>query len=579
MTIKKVIQYFYPSRSIFISLILISLLYITTLFVNNPRGFWITDDATKFLQVKAILNSRYTDFSLPWPGTTIDPDFEYNPIPTPFSKVSNHKLYSIFCPVFATISTIPFKYFGFPGLYILPLIASLLMLIGIAKIAKIITSEIQISHYSLLLTGLCTPVWFYSVVFWEHSIGVSLCIWAIYFYLSFIKNKDVKYLILGNMFAAFGVYFRDDLYLFCAVLLITMLIFVRQYKLRNLIISLGTLGISILPLWLFQWIAIGTPFGYHLSTHFLFSSGIIEHLSSRFSVFYNMLIASNPRRWLSFLLAAPFIISFLLYPRASPKIFNYIIPVYGFIAFACGLIYLGGLFQANSSIAFLLQSSNSFFVTAPIILLAFLRPKFYNNTSVDSIGIRWIWLVSLLYVVFYCLFAPQLGSNGIHWGNRFLLVVYPLLIILSVINTVQWFNLTKKTFNWQVLIVALVVVISLVAQIKSIDILHKKKEFSYRLNHVVANKVHQIPMITYLRWVPSDLEEVFFQKMIFLPRSQQQMYDLLKKLAEKGYNQFIFINNKSSKETYPPFVEVDDNGLNFFSLKFTLYNNPFIKRE
>jgi hypothetical protein len=58
MTIKKVIQYFYPSKSIFISLILISLVYVGTLFINNPHGFWITDDATKFLQVKAIFNSK-----------------------------------------------------------------------------------------------------------------------------------------------------------------------------------------------------------------------------------------------------------------------------------------------------------------------------------------------------------------------------------------------------------------------------------------------------------------------------------------------------------------------------------------
>jgi hypothetical protein len=72
--------------------------------------------------------------------------------------------------------------------------------------------------------------------------------------------------------------------------------------------------------------------------------------------------------------------------------------------------------------------------------------------------------------------------------------------------------------------------------------------------------------------------EVFDQRMIFLPKSQQQMTDLLKKLAENNYDRFIFIDNKDSKGIYPPFMIIDDEGLNFFSLKFTNYSIPPIKK-
>ena len=571
---KKVVQNIFPSTSVFISLGIILIIYITTLFINNPQGFWIADDSIKFLQVKSFLDKNYTDFSLSWPGTTVDPNYEYNPIPVPFSKVTNHKLYPIFPPIFAIISTIPFKYLGYPGLYILPFLASLLMLIGAAKIARTITTDIYISHCSILLAGLCTPIWFYSVVFWEHTISIALCVWAVYFYLRYIKNQLTRDLILGSLLAVFSIYFRDDMYVFCAVLVFSTLFFIRVNRLKFLLISLGTLGCGILPLWTFQWVTISTPFGFHLTTHLFASTGIGAYFLTRFSVLYNMVIASNPNRGLSFLLTIPILAAFVLFPRVSLKIFKYAVPVYGIIGFACGSVYLAGLLQAISPIAYLLQSSNSFLIAAPFLILAFLRHSNYTKIRVDPISIRWIWTMTLAYVCLYCLVAPQLGSNGIHWGNRFLLLAYPLLTILAAINIVQWIRLTPRSHILGGLLVVFIVLVSFGAQIKSIDLLHKKKDFSYRLNQMASKRIPQVPIITYLPWVPSDLVEIFDRRMIFLPKSQQQMYDLLAKLTENNYSQFIFIENYTDRTTNFPLFVVKDEGLNFFSLKFTQYTIP-----
>ena len=66
---------FHPGRSVLCSLLAIAICYFAALCVLEKRGFWITDNANKFLQVQALANSRYTDFSIPWPGQIVDPDF------------------------------------------------------------------------------------------------------------------------------------------------------------------------------------------------------------------------------------------------------------------------------------------------------------------------------------------------------------------------------------------------------------------------------------------------------------------------------------------------------------------------
>ncbi len=160
---------FHPGRSVLCSLLAIAICYFAVLCALEKRGFWITDNANKFLQVQALANSRYADFSIPWPGQIVDPDFVYNPLPYYFTRVESGKLYSVFSPVFALISALFFDYLGPWGLYLLPALSSLAMLAGLAQLASLVSQRIAVGHVSVLTTGLCTPVFFYSLVFWEHT--------------------------------------------------------------------------------------------------------------------------------------------------------------------------------------------------------------------------------------------------------------------------------------------------------------------------------------------------------------------------------------------------------------------------
>ncbi len=564
----------HPGKSVAGSLGLVLIIYILTLVITGTQGFWVADDSLKFIQLNAMIKSGYADFSLPWPGAMIDTGFSYNPIPKPFSIVVNHKLYPIFSPVFALVSTLPYKLFGFPGLYILPLIASFVMLIGVSRVVKILTPHIAAAHAAILLTGLCTPVWFYSVVFWEHIIAVCMCIWSVFFLLRFILHGRRVDIIRGSILSVLSVYFRDDMYVFCAIFILSLLVYARHRRLQNVLFSALSMLIGIIPLWILQWCTIGSPFGYHLGAHLSATSGVGGFITQRLSVIYSMIFASHPSRLLSYILTAPFILSLIIFPRLKDKYGNIGTTIAILCAAVAGFVYLINLSAARSPIAFILSSSNSLLVTAPIIILAFFSPKKDLGGQNIFIG-RQLLIIAIGYVLLYCLVAPQLGSSGIHWGNRFLLLFYPLMVVLGTtdtINRIKQSNARKACIYAAALII--LILISFISQLKSIDLLRWKKDFSRRINQLVVSQLPDAPLITPYPWVPSDLYRGFDKKMIFLVGSQRHMYELLKMLSVKGYDRYIFIDSKGRSPGI--LAEINDVKLNFYDVKFTGYTIPII---
>lgn len=557
---------FYPRRSVLCSILAISIIYLVTLLVLEKRGFWITDNANKFLQIQALANSHYTDFSIPWPGQVVDPDFMYNPLPYHFTRVEAGKLYSVFSPVFALISAFFFTYLGYWGLYFLPVFSSLVMLVGLAQLARLVNPRIAVGHITILTTGLCTPVFFYSLVLWEHTPAICLVIWSIYYLLKFLTDHSSKALLIGMVAAGLAVYFRDEFYLLCLVLMLCTVLYTSNGKSKIFVLSTLILFLTLLPLWFFQWLTIDHPFGYHLSTHLATVAGLIQHLQERPRVFYNLFIASNPIPVLSLILAMPFIVGFVLCPRFSRRIFQKAIPVYSVLALLSAGLSLGGYFFNSGPIDYMLKSSNALFVCAPFVALAFLRLEGTGASSEPFVPTRWIWLVALSFAALYVLTAPQVGSMGIHWGNRYFLILYPLFSLLAANNLFVWLGHHKSYYNLSSLVVAAVIVCSFAAQTYGISVLKEKKLFSYRLNRAIGQRPEEV-VITNQRWVPHALCHEFYQRPFFYVSSPRHFDGLVQRLADEGYKSYVFVT-APRKGPKVPIVKVDDGKLNYFNLQF-----------
>ena len=78
--------------------------YLVTFLWLPHDGFWITDNEAKFIQVQGLLRTNYRDFSIPWPGQELDPEFAFNPLRDPFSHIVNGRMYGFNPPAFLVIS-------------------------------------------------------------------------------------------------------------------------------------------------------------------------------------------------------------------------------------------------------------------------------------------------------------------------------------------------------------------------------------------------------------------------------------------------------------------------------------------
>ncbi len=553
---------FHPGRSVLCSLLAISVCYFAALCILEKRGFWITDNANKFLQVQALATSSYTDFSIPWPGQIVDPDFVYNPLPYYFTRVESGKLYSVFSPVFALISALFFAHLGHWGLYLLPALSSLAMLAGLAQLASLVSPRIAVGHVAVLTAGLCTPVFFYSLVFWEHTPAICLGVWSVRYLLQFLADSAPKHLGLGMAAAGLSVYFRDEFYLLCLVLALCTAFYASAGRLKILVSSALILFASLLPLWLFQWLTIGHPFGYHLNTHLATAADWVHHFEARPRVFYNLFIASNPIPALSLVLVLPFVLAFVLNPRFAPPALSKAVPAYSAVALVSAGLSLGGYFFSASPIDYMLKSSNALFASAPFVALAFLR----SAGSATSAFRRWIWLVALSFAALYALAAPKVGSMGIHWGNRYFLLLYPLFAVLAAANLIDWLERQQPYFRVSALAVGAVLVISLAAQVYGISLLAQKKAFSYRLNSEMRQRSEEV-VITNRRWVPHALCGEFYQRPFFHVSTPRHYEHLLQRLSERGYRSYIFLTQYRGGALQPT-VEVEDGSLNYFALQF-----------
>ena len=569
MPVKSLARRLCSSRPTLLALIAVGAVYVITLALLPEKGLWVVDNADKYLQMKAIEASNYSDYSIPWPGQAIDPTFKYRPIPDPFSYVEHGKMYAFYPPFFATVSSFCFRAFGFRGLAILPLLASLAMLGGIAALARGLRRDGPSPHVAVLVAGLCTPIWFYSVVFWEHTAAVCLSVWAIFFYLRFAGSNSGKDLVVGSVLAVLAVYFRDELYLLCAVLVICASYWQKPRRLRSAAIACAAMVLALVPLWLFQWKAIGHPLGHHLGSMLASESGIGAHLRTRPIAFYNLFVASTSRHWLSFVASGPFLVLLLLNPRFSRARHDLVVPVFALVAVGCSIVALAGYFTSASPIDYLVESCNSFLTVAPVLILAFVRlriPDDPSERSAQALGVRRIWTIAVAYSAAYAVLAPELGTAGMHWGNRFLLGIYPLFGLLAAINVVDWGRGAGRR-GWQWGIVALVVILSLAAQVYSLSLLHKKMDFSQRLNEEIHKRPEKV-MITQVEWAPLDMYSEFNDKVIFLASTKEGFDQLVQTLGARGYDSALLVAQLPEAQAKGAILSVDDNGLDFFTLRF-----------
>ena len=573
----------------------VTVIWLGCLLAMDRHGVWTVDDALKTIQAEGVLHSNFRDFALPNGNHVLDPGMRLPPVPPPFARLYGGRLYPVFSPAFAAAGALGARCAGSAGLLFLPLAGGVLILLGLVRLVREAGLGESTARNAALGVGLTTPIWFYSLVYWEHSIAAALCVWATVLCLRFLRTGRLRPLGTGTFLAGAAIWFRDDLYVFALVLLVMLGWQIRNQG-RGRTIRCGILGLAgllaaLIPLWVLQQMTVGRPLGWHLSTHFLRTPDLLEHLRQRPAVAYNLLLSAVPSVVVSLLLSLPLIAAFLFGWRLPAQRSRLLGSALGAFALIGTGVALAGLFGPGGAIP-ALDRANSLLIGAPLLALAFLRRE--EETSEE----RFIRKLVLGYVLLYVLAAPELGSRGIHWGSRFLLPVYALLGVPAVANLNAWWRCARvrgnldpaadrgkdgapalasastgrrRTASCRTAVLtrvalSLVLAVGFGAQLYSIRLLARMKAHTSRIDREIAARPESI-ILTDTFWVPPFLTTSFGRKAIFLARNQAEYQTFLELMKRGGETEFLYLTPRQDAADFSSDISIVDRELPFFALR------------
>jgi hypothetical protein len=547
----------------------VAAIYAATLFWLPADGFWVPDNGNKWIQVQTLIESGHRNYAIPWPGRELDPDFDRNPLANHFSVVHEGELYSVFSPVFPALAAPWVELLGSRSVYLLPFVAGVLLLVGVARMASALGLLASGRRDAVLLAGLCSPLWFYTVCFWEHIVAAALAVWAVARMLEFLEGAGAGALWSSGLLVAAAAWFRDQLLVLAAVMATVVFMEAVGTRLRSALVFSASVVVGLVPLALFQAWALGDPVGFHLTHGFHVGpeSGLVEramkHMLERPRVLFHLFAASTPGIVSSVLLTLPFGVAVLLHPKLSGRGFAIgVVFTAGWSVLVSGVMWMGRA-TAASPIQWLLVT-NGLFAAAPWCLLAGLRCRDTDVDTPEWRGRRRLWLLVASYAVAYGLLSPLRNAVGIHWGNRYLLVLYPFLAVGAAATLHDLQRSRVAWARWAAAAVLVGAVASAGLQLLALDLLQRKKDFTRRLEAAVRERPEQV-VVTPHWWVPQTLSGVFFERKIFHVEDDADRRRFEAILRGHGVERYLLVLSGLEREPGIADVVVDDNGLAFFT--------------
>ena len=173
-------------RSLGLALALVGVVYLTLALLLPAEVFWSPDEGTKLLQALSHRNGGARSSDIPYGGRGLDPELTFYPRllhprhpealrsvlypqPTADGGVRFH-----WPPAFPLASLAPYRLLGARGLYLMPLAGGLLAAAAAGALGRAV--DPAAGAPAALAVGLASPVMFYSLLFWEHSPAVALCL-------------------------------------------------------------------------------------------------------------------------------------------------------------------------------------------------------------------------------------------------------------------------------------------------------------------------------------------------------------------------------------------------------------------
>lgn len=401
-------------------------LYLLVVALRPPEIFWSLDEGGKFIYLENVIRTRNPAAALDYPGRNIDPHARFIPLYL-MIRVSDTEIYS-WWPVGFPLVSIPFyQLFGWLGLYVLPAVGGALgALFSGMTVRRLLPGRKRWDVCAVVLVGITTPVFYYSTMFWEHTLSMMFFMSAIYCLITAYQQPTTwtGWILAGGL-VSISAFFRTD----------------------TLPISAG-IGIVIL-ITRFRWaLAYGGSFVFTSIPWLLFNRSVMGNFLSR------QLPEIDAQGWLlGFRMVGIKFIPYTLFNapmiQALPLgrdllilgtvcvFLAALIPFFKHFRWVVLTVYLGLLYITAWALfhPWGYRSVHGFVLIAPHVVFAV---WFWVTGSLKKFSFPHLAFLSgsMAYVVVYLLRMWAAGG-GQQWGPRYQLALYPLLIILGLVGIAE----------------------------------------------------------------------------------------------------------------------------------------------
>lgn len=538
------------------------LAYVFVLSSMPKHVFWSPDEGGKFLELHSMQWHGGLTYIVPYAGQRIDPTFRFYPhVSTPNTDTFPYPVSGpqgtvrFHWPIwFPLLSGCMLRAFGLTGIYIIPLLSGWLIALISGRIAHALNP--RLASLTIMLVGFATPVAFYSQCFWEHTLAAALGLLAVAI-LVMARRGSIGSLIAMTppLFAAMML--RIEMLAFAAAALLAWALSVAVIRLEQgktpprlaapsgkrwlSLLLLCCVAVAILAVVVATMPARQQHFIATLPARVAGSLHKLPHMPrSIVSVFINTGRDEGPAASPAWVILACiavgvcFVAPFVTPPRAEAAV---IVPALAVtLAFGASAVFLYHPYRALHGI----------FPVAPFMVIwLYALPDGWRQrdpTLLMLAGFAVLYLIIGCAAIFIFYVDAEGGLlTGLEWGQRYLLTLYPILTILSVVALDGYWQSTRsaRLKTAVTILVSALMLIGIQQEIRGLSMLRSNRQVFAAWDRALRTEG---PIVTDLWWLPTALAPLFLAHEMSYVASRTDLTDWVRLAAAQEIPGFTFVS-------------------------------------
>jgi len=523
-------------RWTFAAALLVAVVYAISLAILPKHVFWMPDEGAKLFQLQAC-GLSWKDgvtYRIPFAGQRLLPGSEFLPgfdvFPEPKTMADGSLYLEFDSPAAFPLLTAPFFHaFGALGLYILPMASGWLT----ATLSGVMASWFApaLAPYAVLLVGLATPVWFYSVVFWEHTSATLLGLLAVGLVVRAPRRVEsiaaaVPVLVLASVF-------RTEIAALGAALAVTwgvVAVHARRQRAAETNDPMDTRPRPPAGRWRLLLLSLGSTVVLGAALNTLSTSrhrGLIFALPELIGEAFSG-IGHTPRGMIEV-----FIHSQNLGPHVggpwrtaaiSAVLLGLVAPLVRSARVQAAMIVAALSLMLACSASLLLtgepyRALHGLFPVAPFAILwpfALRHTWRRRDPSLAALGTAtWVYMLFTFAALALTYIHKGLLDVGMQWGQRYLLTAYPMLVILTLVALRDLWASSQP--GWprtaSVTLVALLIACAVGLEVRGVRMLYGTRGLMAQWDQAMRSEGQ--PIVTTVWWIVPAVADLFLTHDMF----------------------------------------------------------------